>query len=186
MVPTLQLWLPILLSAVGVFVTSSIIHMVLRYHRTDFAALPDEDAALAALQPLGIPPGEYVIPFMQTPDALKDPAFVEKVKKGPVAFMAVLPPSKVMSMGPQLVQWFGYLVIVSMFAAYVTGRALGPGAEYMEVFRFAGTTAFGAYALGLMQNSIWYSRNWSATLKSMLDGFIYACVTAGFFGWLWP
>jgi hypothetical protein len=186
MVPAMSLWLPTLLSAVAVFLTSSIIHMVLKYHRTDFRAIPDEDAALTALQPLAIPPGDYVMPYMQSPEALKDAEFVEKVKRGPVAFMTVIPASKVMSMGPQLALWFLYSVIVSFFAAYMAGRALGPGAEYMAVFRFAGTSAFGAYSLGLMQNSIWYGRSWSSTLKSMFDGFVYACMTAGVFGWLWP
>jgi hypothetical protein len=76
-------------------------------------------------------------------------------------------------------------VIVSIFAAYIAGRALGPGAPYLEVFRFAGSTAFAGYALALAQNSIWYKRNWGATLKSMFDGLVYALLTAGTFGWLW-
>lgn len=41
-------------------------------------------------------------------------------------------------------------------------------------------------ALALLQNSIWYKRKWSSTLKSMADGLVYALVTAGTFGWLWP
>ncbi len=76
--------------------------------------------------------------------------------------------------------------MIGFFTAYVTSRAVDVETYYMEVFRFAGTVAFGAYAFGLMQNSIWYKRKWSATLKSMFDGFIYALVTAGTFGWLWP
>jgi hypothetical protein len=79
-----------------------------------------------------------------------------------------------------------YTIIVSLFAAYVAGRALGPGAHYLAVFRFAGATAFAGYSLALMQNSIWFSRNWGMTLRSMFDGLIYALLTAGTFGWLWP
>jgi hypothetical protein len=89
-------------------------------------------------------------------------------------------------MGRSLLLWFGYCLLVSLFAAYLAGRALGPGAHYLEIFRFAGAAAFSGYALALLQNSIWYQRNWGATLKSVLDGFIYALVTAGTFGWLWP
>ena len=91
-----------------------------------------------------------------------------------------------MAMGSSLIQWLVYCVLVGMFAAYLTGRAVGPGADYLAVFRFAGTAAFSAYALALLQNSIWYKRKWSATLKSVFDGFIYASLTAGVFGWLWP
>ena len=89
-------------------------------------------------------------------------------------------------MGSSLAQWFVYCLIVGVFAAYITGRALEPGAHYLSVFRFAGATAFVGYSLALMQNSIWYKKNWSTTLKSMFDGLIYALFTAGVFGWLWP
>ena len=43
MVSISALWLPILLSAVIVFVASSIIHMVLPVHRGDYRKLPEED-----------------------------------------------------------------------------------------------------------------------------------------------
>jgi hypothetical protein len=107
------------------------------------------------------------------------------MERGPVAFLTVIesgPPS----MGKQLLQWFLYCIVVGLFAAYVAGRALAPGAEYLAVFRFAGTTAFVGYALALWQNSIWYRRAWSITLKSTFDGLVYAFLTAGVFGWLWP
>ncbi len=66
------------------------------------------------------------------------------------------------------------------------GRALGPGANYLHVFRFAGATAFLGYAGALSQMSIWYRRAWSLTIKSSFDGLIYGLLTAGTFGWLWP
>lgn len=89
-------------------------------------------------------------------------------------------------MGGSLAQWFGYCIVVGVFAGYVASRALAPGAHYLEVFRFVGTVAFVGYGLALMQNSIWYKRNWGATLKSMFDALVYGLVTAGTFGWLWP
>jgi hypothetical protein len=89
-------------------------------------------------------------------------------------------------MGPQLAQWFVFLVLVSLFAGYVAGAALGPGVEYLSVFRFAGTTAFVAYTLGFYPQSIWYRRSWAMQLKNTFDGLVYALLTAGVFGWLWP
>ena len=56
----------------------------------------------------------------------------------------------------------------------------------MSVFRFVGTTAFAGYSLALLQSTIWWRRNWGMTLRSMFDGLIYALLTAGVFGWLWP
>ncbi len=137
-----------------------------------------------ALRAFDIPQGEYVIPHADSGEAMKDPAFKEKLEKGPVAFLTVC--SRDFQMGKSLLLWFLYCLLVGLFAAYLTGRALGPGAHYLEVFRFSGTVAFGGYALALLQNSIWYKRGWSSTLKSVFDGFLYALVTAGTFGWLWP
>jgi hypothetical protein len=185
MVSTISLWLPILLSAVIVFIVSSIIHMVLPYHRKDFGKVPSEDEVMDALRKFDIPPGEYVIPRAGSPKEMGTPEFIEKTKKGPVAFMTVMP-SGPPSMGASLVQWFVYCILVGVVAAYITGRALEPGAHYLGVFRFAGCTAFVGYALALLQNSIWYKRAWSTTLKSVFDGLVYALLTAGTFGWLWP
>ncbi len=185
MVSIMSLWLPILLSAVIVFVVSSIIHMVLPYHRTDFGKIPAEDDVMDALRKFNIPPGEYVIPCAGSPKEMGTPEFIEKSKKGPVAFLTVMqsgPPS----MGMSLVLWFIYSVVVGIFAAYIASRALEPGAHYLGVFRFAGAAAFAGYALALWQNSIWYKRAWSTTLKSTFDGLVYALLTAGTFGWLWP
>ena len=66
------------------------------------------------------------------------------------------------------------------------GAAGGRATPYLTVFRIVGTVTFAGYALALAQYSIWYGRAWSITLKSMFDGLIYALLTGGVFGWLWP
>ena len=185
MVPLTSLVVPILLSAVIVFVASSIIHMVLPYHRNDLRKLPKEDEVMVALRGLDIPPGDYVMPCAGSMGGMKQPEFQDKMKKGPVAFMTFIP-SGPPSMGRSLFLWFLYSVLVSVFAAYIAGRALPPGAYYLAVFRFVGATAFMGYSLALLQNSIWYKRNWGMTLRSMFDGLVYGLLTAGTFGWLWP
>jgi hypothetical protein len=180
-----SLLLPILLSAVAVFVVSSLVHMVLQWHRNDFRAVPNEDATMNALRPLNIPPGEYVIPYAGDASRMKDPEFIKKWEAGPVAFFTMFPKGK-MSMAPQLAQWFVFSLIVSYFAAYIASRALSPGATYLDVFRFAGATAFFCYSVASWPQSIWYRRAWSTTFKNTIDGLLYALVTAGVFGWLWP
>jgi hypothetical protein len=184
-VPLSSLVLPILVAAVIVFVASSIIHMLLPVHRNDWRPVPAEDDAQAALRALSLPPGDYAVPYAASPAAFKDPAFLQKMTNGPVVLMTVVPPGPP-AMGASLALWFAYSVIVGVFAAYVAGRALEPGAHYLAVFRFAGVSAFLGYSLALLQNSIWYKRNWGATLRSMGDGLVYALLTAGTFGWLWP
>ena len=184
-VPILSLWLPILLSAVFAFLASSVIHMMLKYHASDFSGLPKEDEVMDALRKFNIPPGEYVIPRAGSMEAMKSPGYIEKTKKGPVAFMTVME-SGVQGMGKSLALWFVYCVVVGILTAYITGRTMGPGSDYLKVFQIAGATAFCGYSLALLQNSIWYKRKWSSTAKSMFDGLIYASLTGGTFGWLWP
>ena len=185
MVGLLSLWLPILLSAVIVFVASSIIHLVLPYHRSDFGRVPDEDLVMESLRKVGIPPGDYIIPHAGNSEGLKAPEFIEKSTKGPVAFLTVIP-SGPPAMGASLIQWFVYCLTVGVFVAYITSRTVAPDSDYMAVFRFAGTSAFMGYVLALMQSSIWYKRAWATTMKNSLDGLVYALLTAGVFGWLWP
>lgn len=185
MVSLTSLALPIVLSAVIVFVASSLLHMVLPVHRNDWRRVPAEDGLLEAIRRLNIPPGDYLAPHAGTAAGTKDPEFAAKLQKGPIVILTLAPGGSA-SMGRNLGLWFGYLVVVSIFAAYIAGRATGPGADYLEVFRFVSCTAFAAYSLALFQNSIWYKRNWGATLRSVVDGLIYALLTAGVFGWLWP
>lgn len=184
-VPIMSLWLPIVVSALFVFIVSSIIHMVFKYHANDFAQLPGEDQVMDALRKFNIPPGNYAMPRAGSMKAMGEPAFLEKYKKGPVGFITIMQ-GGTPGMGKELTLWFFYSIVVGIFAAYVAGRALPMGADYLSVHRFAGVTAFAGYALALLQNSIWYKRSWRSTFLSMFDGLLYASVTGGTFGWLWP
>ena len=185
MVPVMSLVVPILVSAVIVFVASSIIHMMLPYHQADFGKLSKEDEVMEALRRFSIEPGDYVVPCAGSPAGMKKPEFLDKMNKGPVAFMTVLRPGSP-AMGTSLVLWFLFSVLVSTSAGYIAGRALAAGDSYLEMFRFVGAAAFMGYSYALLQNSIWYSRNWRMTTVTMFDGLVYALLTAGTFGWLWP
>jgi hypothetical protein len=180
-----SLVLPMVLSAVFVFIASSIIHMVSPWHKSDYPKIPNEDRAREALRALAIPPGDYMIPRPSSRADLRSAEFAAKIHAGPVVILTVMPNGP-MPMLRNMGLWFVYCLAVSLFAAYIAGRALGPGVEYLEVFRFAGATAFIGYAVALWQMSIWYRRSWTTTLKATIDGLIYACLTAGTMGWLWP
>ena len=179
------LWLPILLSAVIVFVVSSLIHMASPWHKSDYPKIPNEDRVRDMLRPLAIPPGDYMVPRPSNRQEMASPEFANKVKQGPNLIVTMLP-SGPWPMARSLTLWFLYAAVVGCFAAYVAGRALPPGAEYRQVFHVVGVTAFIGYAVALWQMSIWYHRAWSTTIKATVDGLIYALLTAGTFGWLWP
>jgi hypothetical protein len=182
----LTLWLPILLSAVFVFIASSVIHMALHWwHKSDHSKLPGEDKVMEALRPFGLPPGDYMVPNCTNGAEMKTPEFQEKMKQGPVMIMTVMP-NGMMNIGQCMALWFLYTAVVSFFAAYVSWHAIPAGASFHRICRFAGVTAFLGYTAALWQMSIWYRRSWTTTIKATIDGLIYAAITAGTFGWLWP
>ena len=185
MISIFSLWLPILLSAIIVWIGGGILWMVLPHHKTDFKGLPDEEAARAALIEQKIPAGQYDIPHISSPDAVKDPEVKKKFDDGPVGFFTVLP-NGVPSMGKNLVISFTYYLVVAVVVAYVASRTLETGAEYLTVFRLVGTVSWLAYGFGVVQDSIWFGKPWSSVIKHLFDSLIYALLVAGVFSWLWP
>ena len=178
-----SLWLPILLSAVTLFVASSVLHMVLTYHRSDYSPLPGEEKVMAAMRKEGVSRGHYYLPHCVSPKEMADKR--ELFEQGPVAFLTVLPKG-VPAMAKPLVSWFVYSLVLSLVVAYLAGRTLAPGTDYLMVFRVAGTAAFLGYAGCSASESIWRGMPWSITLKHIFDGLVYALLTGGVFGWLWP
>ena len=185
MISIASLWLPIVLSAVIVFIASTLIHMGPFWHRGDFPKMPREAEVLNALRPFAIPPGDYFIPRAGGMEEMRSREFKDKLAQGPVVVLTVMP-NGMMSMRRNLLQWFVFLIVVSIFCAYIASRTLPAGAAYLRVHQVVGATAFIGYALALCQLSIWYRRSWSLTLKGLLDGLIYGALTGGTFGWLWP
>jgi hypothetical protein len=180
-----DLWLPILLSAVFVFVMSSILHMVLPFHKGDYKKLPGEEKVLAEMRAQGVQRGHYTFPCPGSMKEMCSPEMIEKYKQGPVGHMIILP-SGPPTMGKCLTLWFLYSVLVSFLVAYVASFTVDYGAEYLTVFRLTGTVAVIAYAVGVLCDSIWKGQSWTITLKFVFDGVVYGLVTAGTFSWLWP
>lgn len=179
-----ELWQPIVLSAVLVFVVSSLIHMVLRYHASDYTPLPNEEAVRAAIRAGNPAPAQYIIPYCQPKD-MGSPETQKKFEEGPIAVLNLKRSGRV-SMGPMLFQWFLFSLVVSVFIAYAAAHSLARGAVYLEVFRLVGTIGWLAYAAAQIPAAIWMGKPWSVTWKEVLDGLLYGLVTAGTFGWLWP
>jgi len=177
------LWMPIVVSAVFVFVVSSVLHMALKYHQADYKKLPDEARQVDALR--GLAPGSYHFPHCDSMKDLGTPEMQEKFRRGPVGILLAMP-SGPPAMGRHLGLWFAYSLLVSLFAGYLASATLPPGTHYLSVFRVVGTAAFMTYGLGNLVDSIWKGFPWGNSLRALFDGLLYALVTAGAFGWLWP
>jgi hypothetical protein len=180
-----DLWLPILLSAVFVFVVSSVLHMLIPIHKGDHRALPNEAAVLDALRRHGVQPGAYMFPCPSSMKDMGSPEMLAKYEQGPVGWINVMP-NGAPAIGRNLLQWFVLSLAISAVCAYVAAFALQPGAEYLRVFRLTGTLAVMAYATGTFSESIWKGQAWSTAAKFAFDGLVYGLVTAGTFAWLWP
>ncbi len=179
------LWLPILLSAVFIFIASSVIHTVMPWHKGDYAAVPNEGAARAAIGPLAIPPGDYLMPKPASMKAMGSPEYKARHEQGPVMLFTMMP-NGMQPMGPIFVRWMIYLLVISTIAGCVTAAAVAPGAPREYVWHYSGVITFLCYGMALPQASIWYHKKWSTTLKGFFDSAIYGVITALTFGWLWP
>ncbi len=186
MVSLTQLWLPILLGAVGAFIASSILHMVLQnlWHGKDYHGFSNEDEVRAAIRKGSSTPGMYMLPFCP-PEKMKDPATLAKFTEGPVG-MLILRQSGSFNMGKSLGMWFAFCLLVAIFAGYIGGSTLSPGTDGMQVFRVTAVAAFMGFGFGSLPNHIWWGEPLSSTAKNLVDGLIYACVTGAVFMWLWP
>jgi hypothetical protein len=184
MIALSHLWLPIIVSAVAVFVASALLHMLFTYHNSDYRKFSNEDEVRAAINKGGATAGQYILPYA-IGAGFKDPAVQQKMKEGPTGFVLLRKPSGP-EMGPALTQWFVLTLVLSCLVAYVAALALAPGAEHMAVFRVVSATALLAYAGSVAQESIWRAVPWSAGIKTILDGLIFALVTGGLFAVMWP
>jgi hypothetical protein len=178
-----ELWLPILLSAVAVFVLSALFHTVVPFHNREWSGLANEDAIADAMRAAAPTPGLYMLPFT-APGQMNSPEWQAKMARGPVAFLTVMP-NGMRGMGPMLGLSFVHNLIVAVFVAYVASHTVAAGADYLAVFRVTGTVAFMAYALGQMPDSVWFGRPWKSYGLIVMDALVYALVTAGIFGWRW-
>jgi len=185
MIPWSQLLLPILVSTVFIFIASSLIHMVLKWHNPDYRQLPNEDEVRAALGKPSITPGQYIFPHCKDGKAMQSPEMQKKFEQGPLGTLWIKKPGKI-QLGPFLLKWILYTLVVSTLCAYLAGFMLLPGADYMRVFRVVAIAGWLAYSWQAPSDSIWKGKPWSSTFREMVDGLVYGLITAGTFGWLWP
>ena len=177
----IDLWLPILVSAVICWIASAVIWTALKYHNSDYKKTGDEEAVCAALK--GNAPGFYLLPYCLDQKELKNPEVKQKYEDGPLAYITMLP-NGMPAMASKLISMVVYFLVVGVLCAYLVTRTLPADAEYLSVFRVAGTVAFIANSFAVFPESIWFGRPWSISIKNTIDALIYGLLTGGVFGWL--
>ncbi len=185
MVSLAELWMPILVSAVVVFFASSLFHMLIPIHKSDYTRSPGEDKLCELLRGEKIRPGNYMFPHCDDMKQLQSEEMMRKFTQGPVGFMTILP-SGPPGMGKSLILWFLQAVLISVLVAYIAGIGLAPGTAYMTVFRLTGTAAVMAYSMGALTDYIWKGQQLNVMFKFIFDALVYGLLTAGVCGWMWP
>ena len=180
-----HLWLPILLSAVFVFIASSILHMVIRaWHGPDCKAFANEADVGAAIRAGNATPGMYLLPYC-TPESMKTPEAAEKLRQGPVGIVYLRSPG-MPNMGRFLGQWFVFCLVVSLLCALLAAHVIAPAADHHVVFHVIALAALLGHAMGPFPSAIWWGQSWRSAFKHAVDGLIYAIITGLTFSWLWP
>jgi hypothetical protein len=180
-----QLWLPILVSSVLIFVASSLIHMVIRWHKADYRRLANEDAVRAAIRAGAPEAGIYVLPFCSEMKDANDPAMVQKFVEGPNGMITLRAPG-MPGAGGMLLQWFLFVAFVNTAAAALALYAFGITAGTDDAGFLIGIVSFLVYAGACLPEGIWMGRPWMVVLRHGIDGTIYAAISAATFCWLWP
>jgi hypothetical protein len=181
----LQLWMPILLGTFLAWIASALIHVVAKYHNSDYQAVSNEEEVMTAVRNGSPALGIHTLPYCAEMSEMSKPEVQEKFKKGPVAMLTVFP-NGLPNMGKLMPQQIGFFLVGCILIAYCATQVLTAGADYLVVFRFVSTISFLAFGWAMIPMSIWYGHTWSSTAKYLVDALIYGLVVAGSFAWLWP
>jgi len=180
-----QIWLPILVTAIAVFLASSLIHMVFRWHNRDYRKLPNEDQVRDAIRAGSPAPGQYVLPHCTEMKEMQGEEMQQKFRDGPVGLLT-LRQSGAPSMGGSLMQWFVFNLVVAMLVGDLSLQLYTAQGNPKNIAQLVGILSFLTYAGSNVQAGIWMGKPWMAVLRDTLDGLIYAIVSGLVFWWLWP
>jgi hypothetical protein len=174
------LWLPIIVSAVVLFLMSSVAWTMLPHHNRDYSGMPDEGAQMATLRIWNLAPGRYLIPYAGSHKNARSEDFQKKWKEGPNGSLTIFAP---LNMGRNLGLTFLFFLTTSSVLAYLGWVALGTSAEFMHVFRVMGTAGVLTFTAASVPNDIWFRR---PLLTNLIDGIAYGVVCGLIFASLWP
>lgn len=198
-----HLWLPILLSGVGVWFISAVGWMVLGHHKKDRDPLPGgaagEQAFMDAVTRFNIAPGNYGFPdFCQhnnLPREERRAAQRALYDKRPQGLLRVWAPA---NMGVAMLLTLLFYLVTSAVIAYLGWAALPHGASsgaggggenhamFWKVFQVLGTAGILAYCFSSFPSDIWFQKKRRAMAMDWLDGVAFGLFTGAIFAWLWP
>jgi hypothetical protein len=183
-VSPLDLWLPIIVASVIVFIASFISWMVLPFHKKDFRKLKDEEALFKTLAAMDAEPGMYMFPSCDDPSRMKDPEYKKQWLAGPHGSILLCPAAP--NFGRNLLLVFVFYLVLSFFVAYLASFTVTADAGFGHVMRVTGTAAVLGYVFAAIPNAIFFGKPLRATVLDAIDGIVYGVLTGMIFAWMWP
>lgn len=180
-----NLWLPILVATVLCFIASALIWMIAPHHKKEWPPVPGQDDLIATLRKHNVGQGNYMFPHADRSDKTAFEAASKQWAEGPAGVLYIFPKGK-LNMGKMMALQFVYFLLVNTLVALADSRVIGNAAVYLYVFKFTALLAFMAHSLGTVPEAIWFGRPWKSIVLQGVDSLIYAGLTAGTYGWLWP
>jgi hypothetical protein len=177
-VSVIDLWLPILVTAIVTHVYSTLAWTALPHHKPEWIKIPDEDAAYPALEK--IPPGQYVFPHASCQKDFQSEAFQGKQKSRNGMLVIWNGP---VHMGKAILQTLLTYIVVAFVIGYLASIGLTRGAEFMKVLQFVTTAGLLAHIAAKFPFVCWFRRR---IVMEVLDGVIFALLTGVIFAALWP
>jgi hypothetical protein len=183
-VSLVDLWLPILIAAVCVFFASSIIWMLLPYHKKDIQFLPNEQELTGKVSEMNITPGLYMFPNCQTSDEMRSDEFKQRFENGPWGIITVMGAKP--NFATNLLKTFIAYLVITIFVAYITAASIPAGAEYLAVFQIAGAAGVLGHCMGGLAGDFFLGKPTRFVFTGLIDGVIFALITAGVIASMWP
>lgn len=181
-----SLWLPTLLGALAVFLSSFVMRMVLKHHWSDFEALPGEESIRAAFHQAGVEGGrQYSLPYCKDMETMQSEAYQAIYQEGPTGVLYIFPKGPY-AFGKKLTQSFLFNLFGAFVVAYLASNFLVAGAPAMDVLQFCGTIGFLTFGGAYVWGPIWMGHSWSVCAKELLDALVYGLALGGVFVAFWP
>ncbi len=178
-----ELWMPILTTAVVVFILSCLAWTISPHHKPEYRKLAAEPGFLDALRTLNIPAGGYFFPYVDGA-GMKTEEGKRLMNEGPWGRMRLY--GKKPGMGGSMLGSFVLYLVVSAAIAFVGTMTIPAGAGFGDVLRVLGTVGVLSYSVAVIPQIIWFERQWSVFFTHLFDGVVFGLATGLVFAWMWP
>lgn len=176
-----SLWMPIVGSGFATHFASTLAWTVLPHHKPEIKSLGDKEEQFTDwIACKEIEPGQYVFPYCEDMKQTETELFKQKQGKcsGELRVWA-----RPVNMLAAMVKTLGFFLFAAFMIGYVCAYTLTPYTDKGDVFRIVLVLGIMTHCFAIFPRVFWFPRSYAT---SLVDGVVYALLTAGIFYALWP